>query len=300
MQSRLRWPAIVGAGALLGSSLILAVPAVADPGIDEDPQSGQGTGVEDVQGNIENGVDETLPEAVDAEPTPGGSALLADAFVGNLTIFGTTDVHGSVFNWDYFSDSIPAKNADHRGLVRVASAITDARAAEGADSVLVLDNGDAMQGTPLTYLAAEHPEILASAIHPMAEAFNTIGYDAQNLGNHEFNYGLDTLSRYKDELNAPLLGANVNTLKGSLSFQPYEIIEKVVGGETVKIGVMGLVTPGVRVWDKAHVEGVLEFEDLVRPLNKNHQLVTFSKLLHRDRLGTDHQCDRQCAVSTLE
>ncbi len=270
MRASLRWPAVVGAGAMLGSSLILAVPAVADPGSVEDPQSGQIVGVEDTPNNIVKDVEDALQGSADdvAVPgndvaVPGGSALLADDFVGNLTIFGTTDVHGSVFNWDYFSDSVPAKDADQRGLSRVASAISEARAAVGAESVLVLDNGDAMQGTPLTYLAAEHPERLASTIHPMAEAFNTIRYDAQNLGNHEFNYGLDTLSRYKSELNAPLLGANVNTLTGSLSFQPYEIIEKVVGGETVKIGVMGLVTPGVRVWDKAHVEGVLEFEDLV-------------------------------------
>ena len=65
-------------------------------------------------------------------------------------------------------------------------------------------------------------------------------------------------------MDAPLLGANVETLPGtSLSFEPYVIVEKVVGGQTIKIGILGLVTPGVRIWDKANVEGKLEFHDLV-------------------------------------
>lgn len=82
----------------------------------------------------------------------------AAASIGDLTVLGTTDVHGNLFNWDYFADSVPAKSADQRGLARVATVVNQVRAAKGAESVLVVDNGDFVQGTPLTYLAAEQPD----------------------------------------------------------------------------------------------------------------------------------------------
>ena len=101
----------------------------------------------------------------------------------------------------------------------------------------------------------------------MAEALKAIGYDAQNVGFHEFNFGLDFLEDYQGQVEGsgtPLLGANVETLPGtSLSFEPYVILDKVVGGQTIKVGILGLVTPGVRIWDKANVEGKLVFHDLV-------------------------------------
>lgn len=200
------------------------------------------------------------------------SADTAPDSIGDLTVIGTTDVHGNVFNWDYFADSVPAKEADQRGLARVATIVDQARQEKGSESVLVVDNGDFIQGTPLTYLAAEQPDKLVSEGHPMAEALKAIGYDVQNLGNHEFNYGLDFLEDYQSQLESfgtPLLGANVETLPGtSLTFDPYVILDKVVGGETIKVGILALVTPGVRIWDKANVEGKLEFHDLVLTAQK--------------------------------
>ncbi|MCU1407155.1 MAG: bifunctional metallophosphatase/5-nucleotidase, partial [Glaciihabitans sp.] len=146
--------------------------------------------------------------------------------------------------------------------------VDEVREAKGADSVLVLDNGDAIQGTPLTYyygLGDGAAGVLdGSTTHPMATAFNTIGYDAQVVGNHEYNYGLDMLSAYQDDLAAPLLGANViDVATGEPYHEPYTLIERTINGEEVTVGVIGLVTPGVRVWDKANVEGILEFQDMV-------------------------------------
>lgn len=181
----------------------------------------------------------------------------------DLTVMSTTDVHGHVYNWDYFTNAeYTGKN--QLGLARVMTSVEEVRAEQGADSVLLIDNGDAIQGTPLTYLAALQPDRLPFEANPMATAFNTMQYDVQVLGNHEFNYGLDYLADYQSQLNAPLLGANV--LKAGTTetaFQPYEIVEKEVCGETVKVGVIGLVTPGVATWDKAYVEGILDFQDLV-------------------------------------
>lgn len=180
-----------------------------------------------------------------------------------LTVLGTTDVHGHVLNWDYFADA-PYDEDDQLGLSRAATVIADIRAQRGADSVLLLDNGDAIQGTPLTSLAQRDLGKPGWEQHPMAEAYNVLEYDAVNNGNHEFNYGLEVLETYQNQLDAPLLGANVLQAGTTTpAFEPYTIIERQVDGDTVKVGVLGLVTPGVRIWDKAHVEGVLEFQDVV-------------------------------------
>src|SRR5690606_1351655 len=184
--------------------------------------------------------------------TPAGAAVDEEGV--ELTILATTDVHGHVFSWNYFTNA-PYGGANTLGLTRAATVVEDVRAAKGEESVVVLDNGDAIQGTPLTYyygMGDGADEVLSGALtHPMAQAFNHIGYDAQVVGNHEYNYGLDMLAAYEADLDAPLLGANVlDVATGEPYHQPYELIERTIDGEDVTIGVLGLVTPGVRYWDK--------------------------------------------------
>lgn len=98
----------------------------------------------------------------------------------------------------------------------------------------------------------------------MAQAMNAIGYDAAALGNHEFNYGIETLRRFEEQLDFPLLGANAvdaKTLRPA--FPPYFIKTfHVPGAKPVKVGVLGLTNPGIAIWDKAYVQGKLKFEGL--------------------------------------
>ncbi|WP_165067580.1 bifunctional metallophosphatase/5'-nucleotidase [Marisediminicola senii] len=198
---------------------------------------------------------------------PAAASTLPDGDSLQLTLMSTTDTHGHVFNWDYFADA-PYEADETLGLSRVATAVNEVRARDGEESVVVVDNGDAIQGTPLTYyygLGDGAPGVLdGSTEHPMAQAFNAIGYDGQTVGNHEYNYGLDLLDAYENDLDAPLLGANViDVATGEPYHDPYTLIERTIDGEQVTIGVIGLVTPGVRVWDKQYVDGVLEFQDMV-------------------------------------
>ncbi|PFG29999.1 bifunctional metallophosphatase/5'-nucleotidase [Paramicrobacterium agarici] len=198
------------------------------------------------------------PTAANAATPPGGV---------ELTLLATTDTHGHVADWDYFQNA-PYPTDDSLGLSRVASVVDDVRAEKGDESVVVLDNGDAIQGTPLTYLYGygdSRDSVLNDTIeHPMAQVFDTIGYDAQVVGNHEYNYGLDLLQAYDEDLEAPLLGANViDAATGEPYHDPYTLIDREIDGKQVTIGVIGLVTPGVRIWDKQHVEGILEFQDMV-------------------------------------
>lgn len=187
-----------------------------------------------------------------------------------LTILSTTDVHGRALNWDYFQDSVlPPGN--ELGLARAATLVNGVRAAKGEESVLLVDNGDFIQGTPLTYLyGMREPVNVTGALHPMASALNTMGYDAQVVGNHEYNYGLELLDAYDAQTDAPLLGANaIDVSTGESALDPWVLIDREIEGETVTIGVLGVVTPGVRIWDKQYVDGVLEFEDPVLSAQKH-------------------------------
>lgn len=188
----------------------------------------------------------------------------------SLTVLASTDVHAHLVNWDYFGDKAyptDAKRKQPLGLEYVSSIVKSVRTAKGADSVVVVDNGDYIQGTPLSYLAAARPATFTGK--PLSQAMNLIGYDAQNLGNHEFNYGLPYLHGYEGQLNAPLLGANViDTATGAPAFKPTTMLTKTVSGNPVKVGIVGVVTTGVKMWDKANVEGKLTFLDPVTTADK--------------------------------
>ena len=135
--------------------------------------------------------------------------------------------------------------------------------------MLMLDAGDTIQGTPLAYYYARIEPILNGAVHPMATAMNLLNYDAAALGNHEFNYGIDTLRKWESQLDHPLLGANVvDPATGLPVFKPYVIKKLRVHGRKLKVGILGLVTPGVAIWDKANVSGKMNFLGLVEQAQK--------------------------------
>jgi len=185
----------------------------------------------------------------------------------SLTVMGTTDLHGHVFNWDYFKDAeYSDAKGNAMGLARVSTLVNQIRQEKGRRNTLLLDAGDTIQGTPLTYYFAKVDPITAKGgpVHPMAQAMNAIGYDAAALGNHEFNYGIETLRKFEDQCRFPLLGANAldaKTLRPA--FPPYFIKKfQVPGAPPVKVAVLGLTNPGIAIWDKAYVQGKLTFPGL--------------------------------------
>ncbi|MFH9675776.1 bifunctional metallophosphatase/5'-nucleotidase [Streptomyces sp. NPDC017405] len=184
-----------------------------------------------------------------------------------LTVMGTTDLHGHVFNWDYFKDAEYSDKAGNAlGLARIATLVEQVREEKGRRNTLLLDAGDTIQGTPLTYYYAKVDPITAEGgpVHPMARAMNAIGYDAAALGNHEFNYGIETLRAFEEQLDFPLLGANAvdaKTLRPA--FPPYVMKTfHVPGAKPVRVAVLGLTNPGIAIWDKAYVQGRLAFPGL--------------------------------------
>ncbi|MDE9367820.1 5'-nucleotidase C-terminal domain-containing protein [Luteipulveratus sp. YIM 133132] len=183
-----------------------------------------------------------------------------------ITVLGTTDLHGNVFNWDYFKNA-EYDDAKHNdiGAAKCATLIKAVRAERGADTCITLDAGDTIQGTPLAYYYAKIDPITQGSTHPMAAAMNEIGYDAAALGNHEFNYGMDLLRAFERQLHHPLLGANaVDWNTKEPVFPPYVLKRvKVKGQKPITVGILGLVTPGVAIWDKANVEGKVRFAGIV-------------------------------------
>ncbi|HFQ5257569.1 TPA: 2',3'-cyclic-nucleotide 2'-phosphodiesterase [Vibrio vulnificus] len=178
-----------------------------------------------------------------------------------LRIIETTDIHTNVMDYDYYKD----KPSQQIGLTRAATLVKQARG-EVVNSVLV-DNGDLIQGSPMgDYMAAKG--IKAGEVHPVYKAMNQLSYDVGNIGNHEFNYGLEFLAETINDADFPYVSSNVFDKKtGKHYFKPYIIKDhtfKDVNGEehTIKVGYIGFVPPQIMVWDKKNLEGKVFAKDI--------------------------------------
>lgn len=168
----------------------------------------------------------------------------------SITILTTTDLHGWVLNWDYTTDSPQPRY----GLERVATVIDSIRAIH--PDAMLIDAGDWLQGNPFAGYFAE--VATDSKDYPLLRVADHLKYDAFVLGNHEFNYGIDYLNRRISQSRTPVISANiVHHGTDSTAYTPF-ILKQVDG---IMVGVLGLTTPGVLVWDRAHVEGKLQVRD---------------------------------------
>lgn len=188
-------------------------------------------------------------------------ASSAQAATVDLRILETSDLHSNMMDFDYYKD----KPTEKFGLVRTASLINDARH-EATNSVLV-DNGDLIQGSPLgDYMAAKG--LKDGEIHPVYKAMNTLDYTVGNIGNHEFNYGLDYLKKAQAGAKFPYINANVVDAKtGKPIWKPYLIAEKQVKDRdgkmhTLRIGYIGFVPPQIMTWDKSNLAGKVKVNDI--------------------------------------
>ncbi|PRD15938.1 bifunctional 2',3'-cyclic-nucleotide 2'-phosphodiesterase/3'-nucleotidase [Pantoea coffeiphila] len=185
----------------------------------------------------------------------------------DFRILETTDLHSNMMDFDYYKD----QPTDKYGLVRTASLIAAARQ-QVTNSVLV-DNGDVIQGSPLgDYMAAKG--LNKGETHPVYKAMNTLNYSVGNLGNHEFNYGLDYLQKAIAGARFPYINANIiDVASGKPLFTPF-LIEPVkvrdrAGKEhTLKVGYIGFVPPQIMVWDKKNLSGKVTVDDITATAKK--------------------------------
>ena len=158
-----------------------------------------------------------------------------------VKILSTSDVHGYVRADDFRR---PLLN-DGLGLTRAATAIKAVEDALAPTDVLVkIENGDFIQGSPLTnYIEKEAP----AAVAVYRQLADVIGYDVRILGNHEFNYGRDYLERVIGD-DPKLLNANIVDTITQKPFigKPYAILEK----QGLKLGIIGLTTKFISHWEQ--------------------------------------------------
>jgi len=192
----------------------------------------------------------------------GSSHVLID-----LCILATTDIHAHVLPYDYYRDA-PAGNL---GLAQVARVVARTRAE--CRNCLLFDNGDFLHGSPLGDLIAAQG-LQTGRQHPVIAAMNEIGYDAATLGNHEFNHGHVLLAAFCNDAQFPVVGANTVRRRGadpradSPFMPPFALLERMVTDRAgnphrLRIGVLGLVTPQVAIWDRDVLNGEIETRDSV-------------------------------------
>lgn len=197
-----------------------------------------------------------------AAPQPGLAERLA------LRLLQTTDIHMHLLAWDYYQD----RPTDEYGLARTATLIRAARAEQ--PNTLLFDNGDLLQGSPLGDFVARVRPLKPGEVHPAFKVMNRLGYDAANIGNHEFNYGLPFLRQALATAAFPYVNSNVHVDDGDgtpandkHAFTPYVLLERTLrteggGTATLKIGVIGFVPPQIMMWDRSHLLGRVTVRDI--------------------------------------
>ena len=174
----------------------------------------------------------------------------------NLKFIETSDVHGSFFPYDFIRNK-EVKSS----LAQVYAYVKEQRAKPG-QHVILLDNGDILQGQPTVYYYNFEK---GSDPHICSEIMNYMKYDAAVVGNHDVEPGHEVYDKLVKEFQFPWLAANaVKTSDGTPYFEPYTIIEK----EGVKIAILGLITPGVPNWLPENLWEGMRFEDMVETAKK--------------------------------
>ena len=166
-----------------------------------------------------------------------------------LKLIETSDVHGCYFPYDFI------RNKRTKGsLARVSSYVKEQR--EKYDNVILMDNGDILQGQPVAYY---YNYMDTTSEHVCAAMLNYMKYDVGTMGNHDIETGHAVYDRWVRQCSFPVLGANiVDNKTGKPYLPPYYIIEK----EGVKIAILGMITPAIPSWLPEQLWGGLHFEDM--------------------------------------
>lgn len=179
-------------------------------------------------------------------------AFFASAETVTLKLIETTDVHGSIFPIDLINMQ-PANGT----LSRVHTYVTGERGRLGDDNVILLDNGDFLQGQPTVYY---YNYIDTISRHPASEIMNFMGYDAATIGNHDVETGHAVYDRWIEQDTFPMLGANVIETSTGESYLPsYTVINR----NGIKVAILGMITPAIPGWLPENLWSGLRFDDMI-------------------------------------
>lgn len=155
----------------------------------------------------------------------------------HIVILATSDLHGNIWGYSYEDNAETANN----GMARLYTYIEQVRSEN--PNVFLVDAGDDIQGTIMTDDIANKA---SEKEHPVIAAMNFMGYDAMTLGNHEFNWGIETMKQILSQAKFAVLGANVLDKDGHyVTGNGWIIVDR--GG--VRLAIIGVCTPFIPVWD---------------------------------------------------
>ncbi len=184
--------------------------------------------------------------------------LLPQAFAQEvqLKLLMTSDVHANYFPYNFITQK------DWEGsLARVHTYVEQQRKDLG-DGVILLDNGDILQGQPTAYYSNFIDTV---SPHICASVMNYMGYDIGNVGNHDVETGRSVMDRWISDCNFPVLGANIMEAETHVShLRPYEIVYR----EGIKIAILGMITPAIPVWLPENLWKGLYFDDMEETAKK--------------------------------
>ena len=173
-----------------------------------------------------------------------------------LKLIETSDVHGCYFPYDFIRQQ-PMKGS----LARLATLVKDQRKEYG-DRLLLMDNGDILQGQPIAYY---YNYIDTVSVHANAAMLNYLKYNVATMGNHDVETGHAVYDRWVRQCDFPVLGANIIDVKtGEPYLAPYKVLER----DGVRIAVLGLITPSIPSWLPEQLWSGLRFEDMEESARK--------------------------------
>lgn len=207
-------------------------------------------------------------------------ATMAKQRTVKLRVIETTDVHGSYFPYDFITRKPKAGS-----LARVSSYVDSLRQSYH-DNLILLENGDLLQGQPTCYY---YNYIKTDGHNVASDLTNYMKYDAQVFGNHDVETGHAVYDKWVSELNCPTLGANMTDTKtGKPYVKPYVILNR----EGVKVAVLGMITPAIPNWLAENLWSGIHFEELVSSARKwvkyieeNEKPDVLIGLLHSGKTG---------------
>ncbi|MDX9781931.1 MAG: bifunctional UDP-sugar hydrolase/5'-nucleotidase [Bacteroidales bacterium] len=177
--------------------------------------------------------------------------------VYNITVFATNDLHGKFFPFEYV-DSLPIKHS----LSSAAKLIKEERDLKGIETVVLIDNGDHLQGDNSVFY---YNYVDTTSKHIFSEIVSWLKYDAVTVGNHDIEAGHPVYDRLFKEEGVPYLAANILNLKRGLPyFDPYKIIYR----NGIKIAIIGMTNPNIKKWLSEDLWSGMEFEEIIPSLQR--------------------------------
>ena len=202
-----------------------------------------------------------------------------------LRLLQTTDLHAYMLGYDYYRNQA----TNDYGLAHTAALIGQARAQN--PNHFLIDNGDLIQGSALgDWVAEQSDDYLQQVTHPVVDALNHLQYDVANIGNHEFDFGLEFLQTTMAGANFPVISANLfyadtpeqagwqqadsappmgerRPIFEPYSIQARQLIDNQGQHHSIKVGFIGFVPPQIMNWNAGHLADQVAVYDIIEAAN---------------------------------